>query len=599
MSECCVQDSGGDGAPAGSSNVTVLNPPGGTANTIPKWTAATVLADSALSDNGTTFAVANRQSSFSVTDLLSGAVTDIMTVVHNVVAGGANGIGVGLAFIASDSTGALESVGRINALLTNATNGAEASRIDFFTRTGGAAPARSVSVGPNYLDVGTILVPSDSKGIGVQNNTALRFVNVAGAAFQDAYFVDNTNNHYVGDILGAGLRLISAASTTIFSSATLLATFASTVITTTVPITDGVNDAATVTTTDVMTLRHTTSGAAGIAFGVGLLFQLENSTGTTKDASRISTTWLDATAASEDSAIVFERMIAGAAMTTGMTLAQGLLMGTATADPGVGAIELAYNANSGLYADNSVGASRLLIRLENGGLERTKVGNVNNTLMIGGSVITFGTGTSFKFTDVVENNTFVQINTAGELILGAGDAAAGAAAWTTRGPAKTGNDAVAPPWIVESSLGTGQLDASLGFISLKGAIPNSGGVGLQQTYGESLRIYGQTVRFKTGTIRHRTPTAVDYVVLVTDELIGVTSTGTNRAITLPAPAAATAGQTWTIVDEGGGATANNITMTPAAGLINNAASKAIVLNRGWMIVYHDGTNYFAMTGVAS
>lgn len=49
------QQVGGNlGAPApGSSDVTVLNPPGGTVNTIPKWTAATVLGDSTITDTGT------------------------------------------------------------------------------------------------------------------------------------------------------------------------------------------------------------------------------------------------------------------------------------------------------------------------------------------------------------------------------------------------------------------------------------------------------------------------------------------------------------------------------------------------------------------
>lgn len=61
-----------------------------------------------------------------------------------------------------------------------------------------------------------------------------------------------------------------------------------------------VNDAVTNAITTVQVLRHLTSGAAAVGYGIGQVFQLENASGTTTSASRWSYEWSDATAGTED-----------------------------------------------------------------------------------------------------------------------------------------------------------------------------------------------------------------------------------------------------------------------------------------------------------
>lgn len=260
MSDCCVQDTGGDGGapPPGSSDVTVLNPPGLTLNKVPKASGASTLVDSDISDTGTNILLGVPTGISVTTGAPLNNVATALTLNHVGPGGGLAGNGVRLELDGEDTNGANSIAGTVDGAFTTATAGAEVSEIRF-----------------------------SAKAAGVLS---------------------------------------------------LIQTIAKAGITEAAPVTTTATDAATVTTTDVMTLIHKTSGAAGIAFGVGLLFQLQNSTGVTKNAARISSTWLDPVNATEDSAIVFERTIAGAAMTTGMTIKQGVIIGSGTIDPGLGVL---------------------------------------------------------------------------------------------------------------------------------------------------------------------------------------------------------------------------------------------------------------------
>lgn len=60
-------------------------------------------------------------------------------------------------------------------------------------------------------------------------------------------------------------------------------------------------DTATNTTTDILTISHTTSQTPAAAFGAGVLFKLEDSVNNPESAMRIETVWNDPTNASEDS----------------------------------------------------------------------------------------------------------------------------------------------------------------------------------------------------------------------------------------------------------------------------------------------------------
>ena len=87
-------------------------------------------------------------------------------------------------------------------------------------------------------------------------------------------------------------------------------------------------------------------------------------------------------------------------------------------------------------------------------------------------------------------------------------------------------------------------------------------------------------------------TATDYVMTKFDYYVGVTNTVAPRAITLPDPATLSNNKTFEVGDESGNAAVNNITITPAAGLINGAANFVINANYNSVLIRTDGTNYF-------
>ena len=84
----------------------------------------------------------------------------------------------------------------------------------------------------------------------------------------------------------------------------------------------------------------------------------------------------------------------------------------------------------------------------------------------------------------------------------------------------------------------------------------------------------------------------NYVMISSDVYIGITSTGTIRAVTLVNANTCVSGRIVVVKDEGGGAAAFNITVTPAAGTIDGAANKVINTNYGVLRFISNGTNWF-------
>ncbi len=102
-----------------------------------------------------------------------------------------------------------------------------------------------------------------------------------------------------------------------------------------------------------------------------------------------------------------------------------------------------------------------------------------------------------------------------------------------------------------------------------------------------------SLTIKGGIINKRTATATSYTVLVTDYIVGVTSTAAARTITLPAAATATVGKTYIVKDESGAAATNNITVQGnAAETIEGTNTKLINTNYGVLRLYTDGTSWF-------
>ena len=85
-------------------------------------------------------------------------------------------------------------------------------------------------------------------------------------------------------------------------------------------------------------------------------------------------------------------------------------------------------------------------------------------------------------------------------------------------------------------------------------------------------------------------TAIDYTILATDAIIGVTNTAAPRTIKLPSTMVI--GQVFWVKDESGGAAANNITVSGNGNNIDGAASKPIDQNFGAFQIYCSGTAYF-------
>jgi hypothetical protein len=86
-----------------------------------------------------------------------------------------------------------------------------------------------------------------------------------------------------------------------------------------------------------------------------------------------------------------------------------------------------------------------------------------------------------------------------------------------------------------------------------------------------------------------------YTALVTDRFIDITATGAF-ALSLPDPVASNnSGQIYTIKDVAGNAFTNNITITPASGTIDGAASLVLNANYVSATLFSDGTNYYVVS----
>lgn len=88
-----------------------------------------------------------------------------------------------------------------------------------------------------------------------------------------------------------------------------------------------------------------------------------------------------------------------------------------------------------------------------------------------------------------------------------------------------------------------------------------------------------------------TTTATNYTAKSSDSIVAVTDTSVARTITLPDAATVGKGRTITIKDTSGAAGTNNVTLSPAAGTIDGAATQKINVNYGAYKLYSDGANW--------
>lgn len=104
----------------------------------------------------------------------------------------------------------------------------------------------------------------------------------------------------------------------------------------------------------------------------------------------------------------------------------------------------------------------------------------------------------------------------------------------------------------------------------------------------ALADYGQTINKQKVGIRVATASPV--TVLATTDCVIVTDLTIAGAVAVDLPAGVT-GQVFTVVDGKGDAGTNNITITPAAGTINGAATYVIDSNRAGVSLAYNGTSW--------
>jgi len=105
-------------------------------------------------------------------------------------------------------------------------------------------------------------------------------------------------------------------------------------------------------------------------------------------------------------------------------------------------------------------------------------------------------------------------------------------------------------------------------------------------------------------INYNTPVllsgAANVTASLSDYIIGIDNTDAARTVTLPtatsAGSAANTGKVYIIKDQSGGAGTNNITIQPATGTIDGAASILISADYGEVQVYSDGAAWYSSAG---
>lgn len=124
-------------------------------------------------------------------------------------------------------------------------------------------------------------------------------------------------------------------------------------------------------------------------------------------------------------------------------------------------------------------------------------------------------------------------------------------------------------------------------------LPSEGGLSrLVTRLYELLRLVAQANnRRADGFVFGTQVLSANYTMQEGDSVLMVSAAGGARAITLLAPAAALGKLIAVRKTEGG---ANNVTLTPATGLINGAATLVLTAAAPGAVLASDGTNYFTV-----
>lgn len=262
----------------------------------------------------------------SIDDAINAAITDLGRLTHTTSGVAAVGMGNGLLLQTEDAAGNTDEQARIASVWEDATSGSEDSAFVVQLRIAGIGLAEVLRISPT---AGLQMAVSDAATVTITD--ALRIDHFTSGAAGVAYGVgilmrgeDSAGNTDEMGRLAAAWTDATATSEDsdfVFQLRVAGAALAEVCrISPTAGLQMAVSDAATVTTTIALQLDHFTSGAAGVAYGVGILMRGENAAGTTANMAQISAVWTDATAASEDSNVTIQTRTAGAVLATALTI---------------------------------------------------------------------------------------------------------------------------------------------------------------------------------------------------------------------------------------------------------------------------------------
>lgn len=126
-------------------------------------------------------------------------------------------------------------------------------------------------------------------------------------------------------------------------------------------------------------------------------------------------------------------------------------------------------------------------------------------------------------------------------------------------------------------------------------VPGGGDAIASAVPGVSAGLMPALDALKTSVLWTRTVYTDTQTIGLTVHLAVVTTTGSNVGLTLPSAVTKGAGAQLIIKDEGGGASANNITLTPSGGqTVDGAATYVLSTNYGSVTLESNGANWFTI-----
>lgn len=328
-----------------------------------------------------------------VLDASASAVSVAGTFTHDLSVVGAAGVGARALFRSRNANAAptiVDATG-LDGILTDATNGAEVGAFDIRVRSSGTL-SRIIRFSPASMRLDWA-----ARAILLRNsldNTDIDIWRVDGGGrwvfgSDDVTYSGGTwlqaplgavlalrcgaNTHVAIDVTGAITVGTTSHATTLTGTAVVIT--ASTSLTVNGAPTVIAEDAVTAATSTVMTLRHTTSGAAAVGFGTRILIEGEDAAGNTESQTAIDSTWTNAGNGTEASQLDFYTRTGGAALARVFRMypSGGVGVGNSGTnnDPGNGGICLPVT--NGIYVSS-------------GGTNYTCAG------VFGGSTMIFGSG---------------------------------------------------------------------------------------------------------------------------------------------------------------------------------------------------------------